>query len=162
MRTLYNRALIRGGGAAAVLSLCALAACAGGSTGAARAVLPPAVDTLLEGAFRWTTLNDQPVPVEFPAGSGATLVAGTLQLRGLSEAIRAGAGRFGLRFTMRPPGDTARVTGQDGRFRVAGDSLLFTPDGREDRPPVRFRYAWRGAMLALTDTQGHVWGYVRE
>jgi hypothetical protein len=146
------------------VSLCALAACAGGTTAAARdGMQGTAGDTLLEGAFRWTTLNEQPAPVEFPAGSGATLVAGALELRGLSEAIRAGAGRFGLRFTLRPAGDTARVTGQDGRFRVVGDSLLFTPDGLEQRPPVRFRYAWRsGGVLALTDAQGHVWGYVRQ
>jgi hypothetical protein len=120
----------------------------------------PAADTVLVGVFRWTTLNDQTAPVEFPPGSGATLVAGSLELRGLSEAIRAG--RFGLRFTVKPPADTARVTGQDGRFRVVADSLLFTPDGREDRPPVRFRYVWRGAALALTDAQGHAWTYVRQ
>jgi hypothetical protein len=160
MREPSGRTLICGG-AVAVVSLWALVACAGGATAAGDGIRA-APDTTLEGVFRWTTLNDQPAPVEFPPGSGARLVAGSLALHGLTEAIRSGGGRFGLRFTLQPPGDTARVTGQDGRFRVVADSLLFTPDGREDRPPVRFRYAWRGAALALTDTQGHVWSYVRQ
>jgi hypothetical protein len=124
---------------------------------------PAAPDTTLEGSFGWTTLNDAPAPTEFPAGSGTTLVSGTLQLDSAAAARRDGSGRFGLRFTMRASAsDSAQTTGQDGRFRIAADSLLFTPDGQEDRPPVRFRYAWRpDGTLALTDDQGHVWAYER-
>lgn len=34
---------------------------------------------------------------------------------------------------------------------------------RDNRPPVRFRYTWLAdGTLALTDAEGHVWGYVRE
>ena len=114
----------------------------------------------LPGSYRWLTMDDRSPPVEFPAGSGATLVDGLLEL----HAPDAGAGaRFGLRFTMRPTArDSAKSSGEDGNYSVMGDSLLFMPDGREDRPPVRFRYAWgAGGRLLLTDSQGHVWAYTR-
>jgi hypothetical protein len=151
-------------GLCAVLVVLALAACAAGGGAERPEPAVSAASPSLEGTFRWTTLDQQPAPVEFPPGSGATLVGGTLELRGVEAAARDGSGRFGLRFTMRrTPADSARTTGEDGRFRIAADSLLFTPDGREDRPPVRFRYAWLpGGVLALTDAQGHVWGYVRQ
>lgn len=142
-----------------------------GPTGESRmAGSPPAAapsvassDAMLEGSFRWVELDGRPSPINFPPGSPSTILDGTLELRGAAVARAGPGGRFGLRFTMSPsPSDSARSTGEDGGFRIVGDSLYFTPDGREDRPPVRFRYAWRpDGRLALTDTQGHVWLYVR-
>ena len=148
---------------AALLAACASVppAASPGAPGPVADVVATA-DTSLEGAFRWTAVDGRPAPADYPSGSGAMLVDGSLELRDVPAARRDGTGRFDLRFTLRPPADTARPTGEGGRFRIAGDSLLFTPDGRESRPPVRFRYAWRpDGVLALTDAQGHAWTYVR-
>jgi hypothetical protein len=128
--------------------------------GAAASGAPAGTQASLPGSWVWLTVDERPAPAEFPAGSGAMLLAGSLELRSAGAAAK---GRFGLRFTMRPtPPDTARVTGEDGNFRVIADSLHFVPDGREDKPPVGFRYSW-GAQgrLLLTDAQGHVWAYAR-
>jgi hypothetical protein len=126
--------------------------------------LPVAADTILEGRFAWLAVDGRSAPAEFPPGSGVMLTGGSLALRDLAGARAGTGGRFGLRFTVRSGADSvARTSGEDGRFRIAGDSLQFTPDRREDRPPVRFRYAWKpDGTLALTDTQGHVWTYRRE
>lgn len=158
-----NRRLCAGC-ALTLLALAATAACTAKGAAGGPGVQVAAADRALEGAFRWTTLGGQPVPREFPPGSGAMLVAGSLELRDAAAAARDGSGRFSLRFTLRPtPADSARTTGEDGRFRIIADSLLFTPDGRENRPPVRFRYAWLpDGILALTDARGNVWGYVRQ
>ena len=119
-------------------------------------------DAALDGMFRWIAVDGRAAPADFPAGSGAMLTAGSLELRGAGGARSGPGGRFGLRFTLQPPGDTARSTGERGAFRLVADSLHFTPDGREARPPVRFRYTWRpDGALALTDAQGHVWIYIR-
>lgn len=120
-------------------------------------------DTLLDGSFRWVAVNEQPAPAEFPAGSGAMLTAGSLDLRDLAAARASHGGRFTLAFTLRPASDTARATGESGRFRVVADSLHFTPAGREGQPPVRFRYLWRpNAELVLVDSRGHAWTYIRK
>jgi hypothetical protein len=125
---------------------------------------PAAADTTLEGAFAWIALDGAPIPAEFPEGSGVVLLSGSLRLDDAAAALRAGSGRFALRFTVAgaTPADSAQATGEDGRFRIASDSLIFTPDGREGQPPVAFRYAWSAdGALALTDDQGHVWAYER-
>lgn len=111
------------------------------------------------GSFVLRTLDGAGLPVEFPSGSGARLVGGTLELR----LAGPDSGRFALRFAATLPGsDSARSSGPDGAVRVTADSLLFWPDGLERRPPVRFGYAWTASRaLELTDTQGHVWGYAR-
>ncbi|HET9513734.1 MAG TPA: hypothetical protein VFO95_07380 [Gemmatimonadales bacterium] len=123
-----------------------------------------AVDTSLEGRFVWLAVDGRSAPAEFPPGSGVMLIGGSLALRDLAGARAGTGGRFGLRFTVRSGADSvARTSGEDGRFQIAGDSLQFTPDGRENRPPVRFRYGWKAdGTLALTDTQGHIWTYRRE
>jgi DNA-binding beta-propeller fold protein YncE len=119
-------------------------------------------DAALEGLFRWIAVDGRAAPADFPPGSGALLTAGSLDLRDVGAARSAQGGRFGLRFTTQSPTDTARATAQSGRFRIVGDSLHFSPTGREDRPPVMFRYSWRpDSTLVLTDAQGHVWTYIR-
>ena len=55
-----------------------------------------APDTSLEGTFRWIDVDGRPAPADFPAGSGAALVDGTLELRD-AAAARAGAGGIGVR-----------------------------------------------------------------
>lgn len=147
----------------ALLAVLPLAACAGSTAAPMPSASAMAADTALEGAFRWTTLDGVPGPLQFPQDARVTLVAGSLELRDAAAAARDGSGRFSLRFTMRAAGDSANTAGEDGRFRIVADSLHFTPDGQEDRPPVRFRYAWsREGVLELTDAQGQVWGYVRQ
>jgi hypothetical protein len=122
----------------------------------------PGSSTTLEGGFRWIALDGKDAPLEFPLGSGTMMVYGTLDLRNLNSAQAGTGGGFAMRFTLQPRADTARVTGEDGKFVVRGDSLLFTPNGREASPPVRFRYAFRAnGQLALTDADNHVWVYVR-
>lgn len=119
-------------------------------------------DSLLEGGYRWTMLDGKAAPQEFPANSGTRILFGTLDLRGAGGARTGTGGRFSLRFTTQPGTDTVRTLGFDGRFVIRGDSLLFTPDGRENNPPVLFRYTWRpNGELALTDSSDHVWVYVR-
>ncbi|HEU0015439.1 MAG TPA: energy transducer TonB [Longimicrobium sp.] len=104
------------------------------------------------GHYRWTHLNGQARPAEFPAGSGARLEDGSIELQ-------PGA-RFSLRFTTRPPGGAAaRESGEDGDFCIGGDTLYFTPDGRDSRPPVVFRFAREGRVLRLWDSQGNEWRY---
>jgi hypothetical protein len=123
----------------------------------------PGSNTGLEGAYRWISLDGKDTPLEFPLGSGTMLVYGTLDVRNVNDAQAGSGGGFAMRFTVHPRADTARVTGEDGKFVLRGDSLLFTPNGRESSPPVRFRYAFRsnGQQLALTDADNHVWVYVR-
>ncbi|HEU0298214.1 MAG TPA: hypothetical protein VFR37_02145, partial [Longimicrobium sp.] len=64
------------------MGVLALAACAGAGANPARPGTLAARDTSLEGAFRWTTFDQQPAPVEFPPGTGVMLVGGTLEFRG--------------------------------------------------------------------------------
>ena len=152
--------------AAVALSLVTFTGCPAGApsrgAGAAAPVRAMAVDTSLRGSFEWIALDGRAAPAEFPPGSGASLVAGALELRADADP-REQPGRFGLRFTLRrTAADSARTSGEDGAFRVVNDSLHFVPDGRESQPPVRFRYAWGSdGTLALTDTRGHVWIYRR-
>ena len=119
-----------------------------------------AADSALEGGFRWTSLDGKALPVEFPANSGVRLVYGTLDLRDIRAARQGSGGTYSMRFTVQPVNDTIRNTGNDGRFALRGDTLLFTPTGQSS--PVTFRLAWRPTgALALTDTADHVWLYVR-
>ena len=121
----------------------------------------PATGTSLEGGYRWISVDGRNAPREFPVGSGTMLVYGTLDLRDIPAAESGTGGRYSMRFTVQPRADTARVTGNDGRLAVRGDTLVFAPEGSENT--VRFRYSWRsnGQQLALTDTANHVWVYVR-
>lgn len=132
----------------------ALAACACAQRGVTVAPEPQPTGNELQGRFAWTELDGKSAPVEYPPGTGATLVSGSLELNGE---------RFVLRFGMRPgPGDSLRVSAQQGRFREVADSLHFMPDGREAYPAVKFSYAWQpDGTLALTDARGHVWTYRR-
>jgi hypothetical protein len=94
-------------------------------------------------------------PVEFIPGSGLRLTSGTLELS-------SATGRFVLSFTTRGPADSVQTSGEKGAFVVRGDTLSFTPDGREAQPPVVFRFAWKSdRSLSLTDNRGHVWDYRR-
>jgi hypothetical protein len=112
----------------------------------------------LSGTFRLAEINGKPGAGEFPPGSGTLISAGFLQLDDSTSAGR----RFRIGFTFAPKADSARSQSHGGTFRVVSDSLLFTNDGQETRPPVRFRYSWRpDGMLALTDVRGNVWGYRR-
>jgi hypothetical protein len=124
-------------------------------------ILPGTVvaDSALEGGYRWLSLDDKTPPVEFPAKSGLRIVYGTLDLRGAAGA-RASSGTYSMRFTEQPPNDTVRTTGNDGRFTLRGDSILFTPNGQSSGPV--FRILWRpNGQLALTDQSNHVWLYAR-
>ena len=145
--------------AALLVATCATRGNVGVSAAATRTSAP---DTTLAGHFRWVTLDGRAAPAEFPAGSGARLEEGSLELHPTPRDSSGFIGRFALRFGMRAtPADSVRSSGPAGRYRLVADSLHFTPDGREGRPPVRFRYAWRADSLVLTDMQGHAWGYVR-
>ena len=116
-------------------------------------------DSALDGGYRWLTLDGKSAPVEFPEKSGRRLVYGTLDLRDAPNA-RASSGTYSMRFTEQPVNDTARTTGNDGRFTLRGDSILFTPAGQTSA--VVFRFAWRpNGQLALTDQSSHVWVYAR-
>jgi hypothetical protein len=115
-------------------------------------------DRTLAGSFLLREINGKGGPGEFPPGSGTMIWNGFLQLDDSTSAGR----RFRIGFTFVPKADSARSQSHGGTFRVVSDSLLFTNDGQETRPPVRFRYAWRpDGVLALTDAQGNVWGYRR-
>jgi hypothetical protein len=119
--------------------------------------LTPIPKPPLVGRFSWTHVNEKPVPVEFPAGSGTTLVGGFLELGDSTAAAR----RFTLGFTFRAkPSDTTQTRSHGGTFRVVGDTLLFTNDGAEGKPPVRFRYYWALKDLVMVDAQGNRWWYV--
>ena len=111
------------------------------------------------GMFRWTALDGKSAPQEFPAGSGTTIIAGTMQL---DDSTKAGR-RFTLSFTYKAtPKDTATLASHGGTFRFTRDSLYFVNDGQETLAPVRFHYSWQAAnRLALTDTKGHVWVYAK-
>jgi hypothetical protein len=117
--------------------------------------LTPTPRPLLVGRFSWTHVNERPAPVEFPPGSGTTLVGGFLELGDSTSAAR-----FTLGFTFKAkPFDTTQTRSHGGTFRVTGDTLLFTNDGAEGKPPVRFRYHWAVKDLVLTDTQDNRWWY---
>jgi hypothetical protein len=117
-------------------------------------------DSALDGGYRWTTLDGNAAPVEFPANSGRRLVYGTLDLHNAMSARSGSGGTYSIRFTEQPMNDTVRTSGNDGQFVLRGDTLLFRPDGQN--APVVFRYAWRpNGELALTDGARHVWVYVR-
>lgn len=106
------------------------------------------------GDYRFAAVNNNPVPVEFPPGSGARLENGSLEL----QTNR----RFSMRFGSRARGATEVTTsGEDGTYRIGGDTLFFTVDGREAQPPVTFRYMHTPSGLRLIDTRGNAWVYVR-
>ncbi|CAN5229911.1 hypothetical protein BH23GEM2_BH23GEM2_25070 [soil metagenome] len=121
------------------------------------------LDMSLAGAFRWLNVDGRVPPAAFPPGSDSTLLAGTLELFEARGARDGTDGTFALRFLVQVgPGARPRPTGEDGRFRVVGDSLHFLLDGRSRRPPLQFRMEWgSGGLLKLTDTRGHVWTYTR-
>ncbi len=130
---------------AAVLILAAIAACA---------PTPRMDDAGLAGYYRFVELNGQTPPVEFPAGSGAFLKSGILEL---GDDLR-----FALQFASRRQDVSDREeTGPVGVFVIHGDSLLFAPDDSIGHPPVRFRYDLAGDDLRLWDTAGNTWGYRR-
>jgi hypothetical protein len=135
---------------AGVLLLALLAACRG---------TPDSAPPRLDGDYQWRSLDGQPPPVVFPVGSGMTLLDGALELALPDSATT----RFGMRFTFRQgSSDSTTTSGERGRFTLRGDSLLFVPDGREDRPPVVFTFRWASdGALELIDGQGHVWRYTR-
>jgi hypothetical protein len=116
-------------------------------------------DSALDGGYRWVSLDGKSLPVEFPEKSGRRLVYGTLDIRDASGA-RASSGAYSMRFTEQPANDTVRTTGNDGRFTLRGDSILFTPAAQNSA--LVFRFAWRpNGQLALTDPSNHVWVYTR-
>lgn len=120
-------------------------------------------DTSLAGTFRWLDVDGRRPPADFPPGSDSTLLAGTLELFAVRRARDETSGTFARRFLLRPaPAARPRPMGEDGRFRVVGDSLHVMLEGRARRQPLRFRMEWRsGGTLRLTDTLGHVWTYAR-
>ena len=125
-------------------------------------ILPGTVsgDSALEGGFSWRMLDGKPAPQEFPARSGTRIVYGTLDLRDVAAARSGTGGSYSMRFTVQPVNDTVRTTGNDGRFTLRGDTLVFTSSN--ETSPVLFRYAWRPTgELALTDAANHVWVYAR-
>jgi hypothetical protein len=127
------------------------------------AALTHAQEGVPRGSFQWVSLNDRPPPAEFPPGSGAQLLDGTLELRPAADAPDGLNSRFQLVFTLRVPDGTTSPTPVEGRYTASGDSLLFAPDDAEAAPPVRFRYRWlRDRSQALTDTNGQVWAYTRQ
>lgn len=132
----------------------AVALAAGG--GAALQVSVPA------GAWVWETMDEVPPPLEFPAGSGAHLASGTLEVRPAS-AEDARSGRFALGFELRGTDGATAPSGIEGWYVSFADSLHFVPDGSSPAEPVRFRYAWLpDGRVALTDSNGHVWVYRRQ
>ena len=105
------------------------------------------------GSYRFAAVNKDRVPAEFPAGSGARLESGTLELRSNK--------RFAMRFLSRVPGGTAaRVAGDDGKYRIGRDTLYFYVDNRATRP-VTFRFLRTSDGLRLIDKNGNTWAYVR-
>lgn len=107
------------------------------------------------GSYRFTAVNKNKVPAEFPAGSGARLESGTLDLQSNN--------RFAMRFGARAAGnDEVKTSGEDGRYRIARDTLYFTVDGRESQPPVTFRFVRTSAGLNLIDSKGNTWSYARK
>lgn len=108
----------------------------------------------LAGSYRFTAMNDQPVPVEFPPASGARLESGSLELR--SDH------RYSMRFESRAPGKDISPSGNDGSYRLRSDTVFFTPDGRETAPPVTFRFERVPGGLRLTDPSGNAWTYARQ
>ena len=145
-----------------VSTVAAAAACASRWPAQQTAILPGSAfgDSALNGAYRWTSLDGDAVPVEFPARSGRRLVYGTLDIRDAPAARSGTGGTYSMRFTEQPLNDTVRTTGNDGRFVLRGDSILFTPAGQTS--PVIFRFAWRPTGdLTLTDGSNHVWVYAR-
>lgn len=107
------------------------------------------------GSYRFTAVNKNKVPAEFPAGSGARLESGTLELQSNN--------RFAMRFGARPSGASeVKTSGEDGRYRIARDTLYFTVDGREAQPPVTFRFVRTSAGLNLIDSKGNTWSYARQ
>jgi hypothetical protein len=106
------------------------------------------------GAYQFTAVNKARVPAEFPAGSGARLESGTLELQSNN--------RFAMRFQSRAPGAAdVRSSGEDGRYRIGRDTLYFYVDGRETQPPVTFRFVRTSDGLRLIDSKGNNWIYVR-
>lgn len=118
----------------------------------ARSATVPASRSI-SGSYRFTAVNQSRVPAEFPPGSGARLESGTLDLTAND--------RFAMRFAARAGGATETVTsGEDGRYRIAGDTLYFYVDGRA--APVVFRFVRTADGLRLIDTKGNSWVYVRK
>ena len=107
------------------------------------------------GSYRFTAVNKTKVPAEFPVGSGARLENGTLELQSNS--------RFAMRFGARArEGDDLKTSGESGRYRIVGDTLYFTADGKESQPPVTFRYTRTSSGLNLIDSRGNTWAYSRK
>jgi hypothetical protein len=123
---------------------------------AKRAVAKPAASTprTVAGSYRFSAVNKTRVPAEFPAGSGARLESGTLELQANN--------RFAMRFQSRASGATdVKNSGEDGTYRIGGDTLYFHVDGRESQPPVIFRFVRTSDGLRLIDSKGNNWAYVR-
>jgi hypothetical protein len=107
------------------------------------------------GSYRFTAVNKNRVPAEFPAGSGARLESGSLELQPDN--------RFAMRFVARASGaaDT-KSSGESGRYRIGRDTLYFYVDGRDTQPPVTFRFVRTSEGLRLIDSRGNTWAYARQ
>jgi hypothetical protein len=135
----------------------ALVACASAWPAQHAAILPGSSfgDSALDGAYRWTTLDGKPAPVEFPLNSGRRFVYGTLDLSNSAAARTGMAGRYSRRFTVQPANDTVQTVGDGGAFMLMGDTIRFEPN-------VLYRFSWRpNGDLVLTDGANHAWVYTR-
>lgn len=104
------------------------------------------------GDFRFESVDDAPVPAEFPLGSGTMLEDGSLRIED--------SGRFSLRFlTLGAQEVESTWNVQDGFYTVNGDSLFFTTDGTRDGAPARFRFERTADELRLWDSNGSRWSY---
>jgi hypothetical protein len=119
------------------------------------ATAAPSPARSLVGSYRFTAVNKAKVPAEFPAGSGARLESGSLEL--------LSGNRFVMRFASRGRGATEpKTSGESGRYRIGRDTLYFIVDGQDTRPPVTFRFTRTSAGLNLIDSKGNTWAYARQ
>jgi hypothetical protein len=116
----------------------------------------PQPQRTLGGSFVLRSLNGTAVPAPNPDGTGSMILGGTLELR----LARPDSGRMALRFRSNVSATDGMRLDTEGRVQVAGDSLLFWPDGRASRPPARIRFAWSAARaLDLSPAPGVVWSF---
>jgi hypothetical protein len=105
----------------------------------------------VEGAYRFSRLNDQLPPVEFPAASGSMIETGTLEIDP--------SGRFAMSFIVGGPLGS-EPSGQQGQYRVSADTIYFTPEGAAGEP-VTFQFEVGQTDLRLRDAQQNLWLYTR-
>ncbi|HST61205.1 MAG TPA: hypothetical protein VLK84_21055, partial [Longimicrobium sp.] len=109
----------------------------------------------VEGSFRLTQINGQPLPSASPAETN-------IIIHGMNLRLGADA-RYTMGFRVRRDGTDERFQVEaSGTYRTEGDQLLLLPDPESVGEPVTYRWTLSDGVLRLYDEQENEYRLARQ